>query len=225
MLLDTQDTREKKEPQGKLALEDLWVVQECMVQGENKDLGDHRESRAKKVTKVPLVLQGTKEVLDKWENQDVKVHGELPEILVLPDTQATREKKEPLGNLALKDIRGPRESKAKKVTKVSLALQETKEMLDQWENQDIKVHRDPPGNLVLPVAKVFLLSDDSRSGAPGLPVAGDAEEEPRNALVRAPVLHPKTVDETAVDWDKLKNQGLVTRKNAQVMILENSLSR
>jgi len=91
--------------------------------------------------------------LDQWENQDRKVHGDPPEILVLLDTQVTREKKEPQGNLALKDLwvlqvfrvygerkdqRGHRESRARKVTKVPLALRGTKEMLDQWDNEDSK---------------------------------------------------------------------------------------
>jgi len=33
----------------------------------------HRESRARKVTKVPFVLQGTKEMLEQWENQDIRI--------------------------------------------------------------------------------------------------------------------------------------------------------
>jgi len=72
VLPDTQDTRAEKEPQGNLALEDLWVVQECMVQEENKGLRGHGDSRARKVSKVPFVLQGTKEMLDQWEKQDIK---------------------------------------------------------------------------------------------------------------------------------------------------------
>ena len=57
VLLDTQVTREKKEPQGNLALKDLWVLQVFRVYGERKDLRGHGESRARKVTKVPLALR------------------------------------------------------------------------------------------------------------------------------------------------------------------------
>jgi len=49
--------------------------------------------------------------------------------------------------------------------------------------------------------QVFPLTVDIRSGASGLPVARHAQEELRNALVRAPVPVPNTVDKTAVDWD------------------------
>jgi len=49
--------------------------------------------------------------------------------------------------------------------------------------------------------QVFPLTVGSRSGVPGLPVAGHAQEELKNALARAPVPVPKTVDETAVNWD------------------------
>ena len=72
MLPDTQATKEKKEPQGNLALEDLWVVQGFRVQAENKDLRGHRESRAREVNKVPLALQGRREMLDRWADQDIK---------------------------------------------------------------------------------------------------------------------------------------------------------
>ena len=40
---------------------------------------------------------------------------------------------------------------------------------------------------------------DTRSGAPGLPVAGHVQEELSNDLVHAPVPEPKTEEETAVD--------------------------
>ena len=58
---------------------------------------------------------------------------------------------------------------------------------------------------------------DTRSGTPGLPVAGHAQEELRNAPVHASVPVPKTKEETAVDWGELENQGHVTRIDVQVL--------
>ena len=68
--------------------------------------------------------------------------------------------------------------------------------------------------------KVFPLTVDTRSGAPGLPVAGHAQEELSNALVHAPVPVPKMEEETAVNWDELKKQGHVTHKDVQVLIFK-----
>jgi len=67
-------------------------------------------------------------------------------------------------------------------------------------------------------AKVFPLTVDTRSGAPGLPVAGHAQEELSNALVHAPVPVPKTEEETAVNWDELKKQGHATHKDVQLAL-------
>ena len=67
--------------------------------------------------------------------------------------------------------------------------------------------------------QVFPLTVDIRSGVPGLPVAGHAQEELSNALVHATVPDPKTEEETALDWDDLQNQGHVTPKDVQVLIL------
>jgi len=68
-------------------------------------------------------------------------------------------------------------------------------------------------------AKVFLLTADIRSGVPGLPVAGHAQEELSNALVHVPLPDPKTEAEIAVDWDELKKQGHVTLKDVQLALI------
>ena len=49
MPLDTPDTREKKEPLGKLALVVLKASRELKASGENKGLRERRESRDLKV--------------------------------------------------------------------------------------------------------------------------------------------------------------------------------
>jgi len=68
-------------------------------------------------------------------------------------------------------------------------------------------------------AKVSPLTVDIRSGVPGLPVAGHAQEELSNALVHATVRDPKTEEETALDWDDLQNQGHVTPKDVQLALI------
>ena len=54
------------------------------------------------------------------------------------------------------------------------------------------------------------------SGPTGLHVAGHAQKGLSSTLVRAPVPHQQTAEETVGDWDKRQNQGNVSYVGAQV---------
>ena len=58
----------------------------------------------------------------------------------------------------------------------------------------------------------------THSGPAGLGVPTHVDQELSVALVHAPIPHQQTVDETAVDWDKLQNCKDVTHTTAQVFI-------
>ena len=58
----------------------------------------------------------------------------------------------------------------------------------------------------------------TQNGATGVPVAGDAETELRNVLVRAIVPDQQTEEGTAVDWDQLDRRKHVIRNVAKVKV-------
>lgn len=58
----------------------------------------------------------------------------------------------------------------------------------------------------------------THSGPVGLGVPCHVDRELSVALVHAPILPQQTVDETAVDWDKLQNCKDATHVTAQVNI-------
>ena len=69
MPLGTPDTREKKEPLGRVALVVLKASQELKASGENRGLQGRRELRERKVKKELLVLLEQKEILDVLAHQ------------------------------------------------------------------------------------------------------------------------------------------------------------
>ena len=58
----------------------------------------------------------------------------------------------------------------------------------------------------------------TRSGAPGVRVAGHVVEERNIVIVHAPIPILQTVVNAAVDWDVLQNGGNVTDLDAQVKL-------
>ena len=58
----------------------------------------------------------------------------------------------------------------------------------------------------------------THSGPAGLGVPIHVDQELSVAFVHAPIPHQQTVDETAVDWDKLQNCKDVTHTTVQVFI-------
>ena len=92
--LDTPDTREKKEPLGKLALVVLKASRELKASGENKGLQGGRDPRERKAKKGLLVLVEQKETLDVWAHQakkallDLKETKETGALLVFKDQKA-----------------------------------------------------------------------------------------------------------------------------------------